>query len=69
MSYKVTLFNYYAGGEEDFVQFDTETRLLHEVRTDAEIEMFTNRMHNGRNYNERPIKQVLTAHPTLDLRK
>ena len=69
MSYKVTLFNQYASGETDTVEFDTESALLHDAMTDAEIEMFTKRMNNGANYTERPVKQVFTAIPTLDLRR
>jgi hypothetical protein len=65
MSYKMTLFNYYANGERFYVQLDTNSTLLHEAKIDAEIEMFTQRMHAGRNPHEQPIKQTLYAWPLL----
>jgi hypothetical protein len=68
MSYKVTLFNYYASGEREYIQCDTESTLLQDARMDAEIEMFTQRLHNGRDPHEIPDKQVFYAWPTLGYR-
>ena len=69
MGYRVALFNYYADGSREVAQCDTESVLLHDARMDVEIEMFTQLMHNGRNYNERPIKQHFVAWPAQSLRR
>ena len=69
MGYRVALFNYYADGSREVAQCDTESVLLHDARMDVEIEMFTQLMHNGRNYNERPTKQHFVAWPAQSLRR
>jgi len=69
MSYLVSVFNKYKDGSETKLQFDTESVIIHEALLDAEIEVYTQRMHNGLNYTERPVFQTVALYPTLSLRR
>ena len=72
MSYKVTaVFNYTTthmartnGVDITRVVFDTESVMLADVVMDAACEVFTQRMHNGRDYNALPTHQVIKAFPS-----
>lgn len=68
MSYKVSVFNYYADGTRLALSFDTESVLIEDAIMDADIEVLTNRMHNGMNYNERPVRQQIALYPALSFR-
>ena len=65
MSYRVSLFNYYANESRSHVSFDTENIMLHEVKIDADIEMYAMRMNNGQDFHKMPVFQRLHAYPTL----
>lgn len=77
MSYSVTAtFNYTTthiakteGVDITRVKFDTESVMLADVVMDAACEVLTQRMHNGRDYNALPTHQIITAYPTLGMRR
>lgn len=68
MSYLVTVFNKYSGGDELRLKFETDSVMLEDVWMDADIEVMTYRMHNQQNYCERPIFQRIMARPKQSLR-
>lgn len=69
MSYFVSVFNRYTDGSVLNLEFDTESVMVEDALIDAEIEVFTHRMHNQQNYNERPLIQQVSLLPSLSFRR
>lgn len=65
MTYFVKVFNRYSDGTVSRVEFDTESKMISDVKLDAQVESLTTRMNDPfvKNWTSPPIFQKIWALP------